>query len=89
MSIVNHPYESTSKLLAKYDKRRVSVGGAYDARMNGFVSIPKTFYFTLRNVSDLLRNKKNPLVYIKERLFAAIYIIYTDARNKRRKTSRG
>lgn len=75
--IVNHPLESTVKRLTKYDKRRVSVGGAFDARINGWYSIPKIFIGTVKISPDLLKNKKNPFIYFKERISAAIYILTT------------
>lgn len=80
--IVGHLYESTIKTLSKYDKRRVSVTGAYDARINGFKSIPKAVAGTLKILPDLIRNKKNPFRYLLERLSAAIYILKTNKKYK-------
>lgn len=76
--IVNHPREATIMSISKYDKRRNSVRGAYDARINGVISIPKSFYETIRILPDLIINNKNPFLYLKERLFAAIYILKTN-----------
>lgn len=76
--IVDHPFDSTVRLLAKYDKRKVSVVGAFDARINGFISIPKAFLGTIKYFPDLIKNKKNPFFYLKERLFASIYILRTN-----------
>jgi hypothetical protein len=76
--IVEHPYESTIKLMSDFDKRKVYVAGAYDARVNGFLSIPKAFYVTFRLLNILKRNKKPPLLYLKERLSASIYILKTN-----------
>lgn len=73
--VVNHPFESTVKTLPKYDKRRVSVTGAFDARKNGISSIPRAFYLTIRIFPDLIKNKKNPLKYLLERLNASLYIL--------------
>lgn len=76
--VVNHPFESSIKILDKYDKRRVSVVGASDARINGISSIPRAFLHTLRLMPDLVRNKKKPLSYLIERLSASIYIFRTN-----------
>ena len=78
--VVNHPYESTIKSLQKYDIRRVSVGGAFDARINGWISIPKTFWVMFKLLPDLIRNNKNPLIFMKERLSASIYILFTKSK---------
>lgn len=75
--VVNHPYESTSKLIPRFHKKKVSVGGAFDARMNGWISIPKAFGATLKIIPDLLRNRKNPFVYLFQRVQAASYILLT------------
>lgn len=76
--VVNHPFESTVKSLSKYDKRRVSVTGAFDARINGYIAIPKAFLGMIKIYPDLIKQKKNPLVYLKERIFAAVYILKTN-----------
>lgn len=73
--IVQHPYESTIKYFPKYAKIRVHVGGALDARLNGSVSIVKALAVTFRLLPDLLKNKKNPFLYLYERLSGNIYIL--------------
>lgn len=73
--IVQHPFESTIKSFSKYHQRRVRVGGALDARLNGWVSIPKAFAASIKYLSDLIRNRKNPLVYIYDRVIGSIYIL--------------
>lgn len=75
--VVIHSYESTIDLVAKYDKRRVSVTGAFDARVNGWLAIPKAVLGTVKMIPDLIRNKKNPCVYFFERIRATIYILFT------------
>jgi len=75
--IVNHPIESTAKLLANFDKRRVALAGAYDARINGIISIPKAFLGTLRYLPLLIEYKKNPMIYLIERLTGAFQIIFS------------
>ncbi|WP_117880647.1 glycosyltransferase [Aureibaculum luteum] len=76
--IVNHPFESTIKSLLKYDRRRVSVSGALDARINGISAIPRAIKESIRLTPDLIKNKKNPFTYMYERLSAAIFIIRTN-----------
>lgn len=75
--VVNHPYESTTKLIPKYHIKKVSVGGGFDARMNGWFAIPKALGGTIKLIPDLIRNKKNPFVYFYQRIRAAIYILTT------------
>lgn len=74
--IVSHPYDSTTTLLPIFDKRIVSVSGAADARINGIIAIPKAFYYVIKNFPSLIRNKKSPIKYLKERLMAALYILF-------------
>ncbi|MEZ4841527.1 MAG: hypothetical protein R2821_08465 [Flavobacteriaceae bacterium] len=45
--IVNHPYESTVKKLSKYHKKKVSVTGVFDARINGLIA-PKAVLGTIK-----------------------------------------
>lgn len=73
--IVQHPYESTIKSFSKYAPRRVRVGGAMDARLNGTISLLKAFAGTLKLLPDLVKHKKNPFIYFYERLSGSIYIL--------------
>lgn len=75
--IVEHPFESTVKKIARYDKRIVSVTGAFDARVNGWVSIPKALFGSIKYFPDLVRHNKNPLFYFTERLRASLYILFS------------
>lgn len=76
--IVEHPWESSIKSISLYDKKRVSINGACDARINGIKAIPKAFYYTFKFLPQLIKNKKNPLNYLKERLSASLYILKTN-----------
>jgi len=76
--IVQHPYESTIKSFPKYAKRRTRVTGAFDARVNGFISIPKSFFAMFKFYSELKRDKKNHFRYFLERLSGAIYILISN-----------
>ena len=77
---VNHPYESTAKLLPKYHKKKVSVTGGFDARINGWLAIPKAIGGTIQLIPDLIKYKKNPFVYFYQRIKASIYILTTKPR---------
>ncbi|RPA66587.1 glycosyltransferase family 2 protein [Cyclobacteriaceae bacterium YHN15] len=75
--IVIHPYESTVKSIPHYDNRRIRVTGGLDARTNGPISIIKAFFGTVKFLPDLIKHRKNPLVYFWERFRAAVYIIFS------------
>ncbi|SHE34043.1 Glycosyl transferase family 2 [Fodinibius roseus] len=72
--IVEHPYESTSKGIPKYDKRKIWVEGGVDYRMHGPVAIPKAFIKTISMLPDLLRHRVNPIIYCYHRLSAIVYV---------------
>lgn len=76
--IVNHEFMSTIQYLSRYDKRRVSMEGAYDARINGWVSIPKSIMGSIKNTPVLIKHRKNPFVYFLQRFRASLFIIKTD-----------
>ena len=75
--LVQHPYLSTVKAIPKYDNRLNRVTGAIDARINGWIALPKALWGTLKNTSDILKHKKNPLNYLLHRFYAALYILVT------------
>lgn len=78
--MVEHPLESSIQLIPIFDKRRVAVMGASDARINGLRAIPKAFYHTLSLYPLLKKNGKKPLEFLKERLSASMYIYRTNRR---------
>lgn len=73
--IVNHPLESTDKFLSRFHKQKVRVEGAMDARKNGWIAIPKAFLGALKNCRILLKNKKNPIGYLYQRIIGVFYIL--------------
>ena len=75
--IVEHPYESTSKGISKYDIRKVWITGGIDCRMNGPIAILKAFGGTFKIIPDLLKHRVNPLKYFYHRISAVIYILKT------------
>ena len=75
--VVIHPYESTIKSIPLYDNRRIRVAGGIDARINGPIAIPKSFIGTIKFLPDLIKHKKNPIIYFWERFRAAVYITFT------------
>lgn len=79
--IVNHPSDATILNIPKYDKRRVAVTGAYDARINGISALPKAFARTVKYFPDLIKNKKNPLIYLWQSLEGVFYIYNNKIRN--------
>lgn len=79
--IVEHPFESTAKSISTYDNRRIRVTGGLDARINGAIAIPKALLGTIKFLPDLIKHKKNPIIYFWERFRAAVYITITKATN--------
>lgn len=75
--VVQHKYESTAKYLSPFDPKICRVTGGLDARINGWMAIPKAFLGTLKILPELILNKKNPFVYFKDRFAAACYILFT------------
>lgn len=82
--IVEHPFETTTRRIQinKYDNRLIFVTGAVDAIKSKWVSIPKAFFGTLKLVGDLVKNKKNPLVYWIVRTHASLYILLTNRKSE-------
>ncbi len=75
--LVQHPYLSTVKAIPKYDSRLNRITGAIDARINGWVALPKSIFGTFKNATDIIAHKKNPLNYFFHRFYAALYILIT------------
>jgi hypothetical protein len=76
--IVEHPYESTSKGIPKYDVRKVWTTGGIDCRMNGPIALLKAFGGTLKIIPDLLKHGVNPAKYLYHRISAVMYILRTN-----------
>jgi glycosyltransferase involved in cell wall biosynthesis len=76
--IVEHPYLSTAKSIAKYDKRRIWVTGAYDCRSNGSIALIKAFFGTIKILPELISYRINPFFYFFQRVSAVIYILRTN-----------
>lgn len=81
--VTEHPFESTIKSVSKFDVRRNWVTGALDCRTNGVTAIPKAFLGTIKYFPDLIRQRKNPMVYFFQRLTAVLYILITNRKYKR------
>ena len=82
--IVEHPYESTSKKIAKYDIRKNWITGGLDCRMNGPIALLKALPATIKITPDLLKNRVNPLTYFYHRFSAAVYILRTSKMEENR-----
>jgi glycosyltransferase involved in cell wall biosynthesis len=80
--IVEHSYHSTIKTIAKYDKRRIWVTGAYDCRSNGSIALLKAFLGTIKILPELVSYKINPIFYFFQRISAVIYILRTNGDQK-------
>lgn len=80
---VCHPYTSSGKDTTMFDKTKNIMRGAYQARVLGWKAIPLAFYDTIRFVLLLIRLKRNPIVYLYERMEAIFYIFLTNRRNLR------
>jgi glycosyltransferase involved in cell wall biosynthesis len=80
--MVSHPYESTSKLIPPFDERRVRVLGGLDARMNGWIALPKAVLGTFKYWSPIKKERKSPLNYFWNRWRAAFFILNSQSINK-------
>lgn len=83
--MVQHPYESTVKTIAKYDKRKNWVTGGLDCRINGPIALLKAFFGTIKIMPDLLKHRVNPMTYFYHRLSAVIYILKTNNKKREKK----
>lgn len=73
--VVIHSKNSTIKALPKYHEYRNKSGGAIDARIYGWVSLPRTIIIFLLKLPDIIRYNKNPFSYLVERLSGGLYIL--------------
>lgn len=81
--IVEHPYESTSKRIPKYDKRKIWVTGGIDCRMHGPVALMKALLGTAKILPDLLKHRVNPARYFYHRISAVLYVLLTNNNHKK------
>ena len=79
--IVEHPYVSTAKTIGPYDARRVRVAGGLDARLNGWIAVPKAIAGAVRYCPDILRNGSNPFSYCGARISGAFHVLTTKPSN--------
>lgn len=75
--LVQHPYQSTVKSIPKYDHRLNRVTGGLDARMHGWIALPKALLGAVKYSIDIIKHGKNPLTYFIHRFYAALYILIT------------
>ena len=73
--VVKHLKESTVKGYAKYDRQKNRVEGATDARMNGLLALPNSILKTIQQAMDMIKEKKNPFMYLTQRMGGVFYII--------------
>jgi len=75
--IVIHSKDSFIKQYSRYHKRRNRVTGAIEAREYGIFAYLKAFISTIRIFNELIKNKKNPLIYLLERYSGINYIMFS------------
>jgi len=73
--IVDHPYQSTMKNLHPFNVRKNILKGGIDARKNGWMAILRAFLYTIRFLPSLVTHRKNPLVYLHQRLKGIFHIL--------------
>lgn len=73
--IVSHPYESSTKSSGLFDRHKIVVQGAVDARKTGWLSIARSFYLFIRLFHLLLIYRKNPFYYLIQRLRGVLFIL--------------
>lgn len=73
--VVEHPKLSTIKSTSFFDEVNTVFKGAYDARRFGYKAVPAAFYDLVRYHTALAAEGKPALVYLKERLQGARYIL--------------
>ncbi|HLR36545.1 MAG TPA: glycosyltransferase family A protein [Chitinophagaceae bacterium] len=76
--VVEHPYMSTIKGIARYDKRKNWITGGTDGRINGPIAFLKAFGGTVKLIPDLIKNGANPVRYLYHRISATRYILRTN-----------
>lgn len=80
--IVEHPYESSNKYLKQFDNRKVRTEGAIDMRINGIISIIRSFYITIRLAMKMLKTGKNPGMFFIQRIMGVSVVLFTNSRTK-------
>lgn len=75
--VVEHPYESSNKILENFDINRIKINAAFDCRINGLKSIIRAILGPIINSRFLLKNNINPVVYSYHRISAILYIYFT------------
>ncbi len=75
--IVSHPYESSTKNINEFDKSKIAIQGAIDAKKFGLVAILKVFVSTIFLIRKLLTNGINPINYLNNRLSGVFFFLYS------------
>ncbi len=73
--VVEHSVMSATKAMEDYTTPKNIFKGGYDARRYGWRALTAAFYDTVRLRGELARYRRSPLVYLKERLQGASYIL--------------
>jgi len=72
--MVQHPFENSARNFSRFSGKRNWVKGAYHARVLGWKAIPIAFLETVVSTPHLLHQKRNPFIFLYERLRAVAYI---------------
>ena len=79
--IVEHLLDSTTRKILPYSKFWARISAGVDARVNPIWAIPKAFGRTVKQLPKIIRNGKNPFVFLFYGLHAIIYIYTTNRKN--------
>lgn len=80
--IVEHPYESFNKHINKYDRRRIRTQAALDMRLEGYQSIIRSLFITMRRTSTMIKDGESPLHFFWNRLIGAWIILFHKKREE-------
>jgi glycosyltransferase involved in cell wall biosynthesis len=79
--IVEHTLDNAIRRLPSYDKTRSLLRSGVDAHIDPILAIPRAFGRTFKYLPQMIRNKKNPFVFLFTGLHAIMYILFTKRNN--------
>lgn len=75
---VLHPWEDSARLESRHSPSRNRVRAGYHARVLGWKAIPIAFFQTIYSLPTLMKQRRNPIVYLYERLSAILLVFRTN-----------
>lgn len=75
---VLHPWEDSARLESRFSSARNRVRAGYHARVLGWKAIPIAFFQTIYYLPTLMKHRRNPIVYLYERLSAILFVFRTN-----------